>query len=243
MNWLPYLPLDNDVQVSRNTDFEACASYSATHIAEMILRRKTGLFWEFSERALAKLSDTQPWGNSLDNVTKALTDDGLILVGDWPELAYSTDYVNIDWATYYATIPQTVLKRAYRVQASYKPLSPSQVAAALNIAPLWTIIRTSGGQLHIVAQINNLQYYDSYEVRVKWFQPAEPIISQHQLIINFENMPNAVFYHKTGTKEFGIAFPKIDENALIDMALNCGLPITKPDGTVDFTLAKEVTGL
>src|SRR4051812_34534558 len=94
MNWLPYIPKDNDVQVSRSADFEACASYSFVHILEIILKKQTGYFWEWSERFLAKTSDTQPWGNTLDNVINAANSRGLALTEAWPELTYSDAYEN-----------------------------------------------------------------------------------------------------------------------------------------------------
>ena len=242
MNWTSYLPLDKDVQVSKSTDFEACASYSAVHIAEMVLRRSTGFFFEFSERFTAKTSDTQPWGNALQNVVDALNTNGLCLTQYWPELTYSTDYENINWATYYADIPASVLASAYRVNCSLVKLSPTQVTQALTVAPLWTIIKTAG-LLHCVAQISETQFYDSYEVRVKNFSDGYPIQSQYALQLTFLNMPNAEFVQKAGTQEFGFYLPSLSPDALKDKALNFGLPIVKADGTIDFTLAKQVTGL
>lgn len=188
MNWLNYLPTDKDIQVSKSTDFEACASYSAIHILEMVLKKQIGIFFEFSERYLAKTSDTQPWGNSLQNVVDALNKNGVCLVQYWPELTYSNDYENIDWATYYASIPLSVLNSAYRVQCSFVKLAPNQVAEVLNKTPLWTIVKTSSGLLHCVAQINETQFFDSYEVKVKNFSDGYPIQSQYQLTINLENM-------------------------------------------------------
>lgn len=243
MNWLPYIPKDNDVQVSKSTDFEACASYSAVHIAEMLLLKKTGYFFEFSERALAKLSNTQDWGNSLKNVVDTLNKYGLILAEDWLELTYASKYENIDWATYYAPIPDSVLKKAYRVKAQLRPLKPSEVSQALEKAPLWTVVKVSSGQQHCVAQISETQFYDSYQNFIKSFKDGYPIQSQYELTINFENMPNAEFYHKVGTQEYGFALPALSEDALKDKAMNCGINILKSDGTIDYSLAKEVSGL
>ena len=243
MNWLPYLPKDLDVQVSKSQDYEACASYSAIHILEMVLMKKTGYFWEFSERALAKLSDTQPWGNSLQNVVNALNQYGVLLDEDWDALTYSDKYEDIDWAEYYAPIPEAVLKRAYRVKASFSKLSPLQATTALKEAPLWTIVKTSSGRLHCVTQISDTQFYDSYEVRIKNFSDGYPIQSQYKLTIKMTNMPNSVFVKKAGTGEFGFYLPALSEDALKDKAMNLGINILKPDGTIDYSLAKEITGL
>lgn len=242
-NWLNYIPPDKDVQVSKSQDYEACASYSAVHIAEMVLKRSTGLFFELSERYTAKTADTQAWGNSLQNVVDALNKNGVCLTQYWPELTYSTDYENIDWATYYATIPTNILASAYRVSVSFVKLSQNQVAQALETSPLWTIVKTSSGQLHCVAQINETQFFDSYEVKVKNFSDGYPIQSQYALTIKFLNMPNSEFVQKQGTNEFGFYLPATSPETLQDKALNLGLNILKPDGTVDFSLAKQVSGL
>lgn len=243
MNWLPYIPDDNDVQASRSQDFEACGSYSIIHICEMLLKRDRKIFWEFSERAMAKLSDTQAWGNTLQGIVNAINQYGIILASDWPPLTYSSHYDNIDWANYYQTIPQNVLKKAYSVSVSLRKLTAGEALIALNAAPLWTIIKTSGGTNHIVAQLSETQYYDSYEIRVKNFQANEPIQSQYLLTIKFNNMPNAEFVKKTGTGEFGFYLPALSEDALKDKALNFGIPITDTNGNIDYTKAKEVSGL
>lgn len=243
-NWLSYIPTDLDVQVSRSADFEACASYSAVHIAEMLIKFQTGQFWELSERYVAKMSDTQPWGNSLDNVVQAIKDHGIATVDQWPELTYSTNYQDINWATYYAPIPIQVQKKAWPfIVNSYRKITSSEVDACLQAGPLWTIVKTSSGQLHIVAQINKTQFFDSYQITVKNFSDGYPIQSQYQLIINPINMPNSEFVQKQGTGEFGFYLPALSEDALKDKAMNLGINILKPDGTIDYTLAKQVQGL
>lgn len=245
MNWLPYIPTDLDVQVSRTTDFEACVSYSAVHIAEMLLRKQLGYFTEFSERALAKLSDTQPWGNSLQNVVNALNQHGLLLSQDWPELTYSSDYENIDWATYYATIPVEILRRAYKVEANFFKINPTQQSAYLEKAPLWTIIKTSSGILHIVAQINPWQYYDSYEIRLKNFQNAEPIQSQYYLQLNIN--PMIEFVHKLGSTEYGllsttsIGCQYVPASTEADLkARGASIVPQNADGSIDYTKARSI---
>jgi hypothetical protein len=243
MNWNLFLPPDKDVQCSKSTDYEACASYSFIYILEMQLKAKTGYFWEWCERFTAKTTDTQPWGNSLDNVVKGVNEYGVCLVEDYPELTYSTDYENIDWKTYYATIPRTVLQKAYPVQASYRKLATSEISHALQTSPLWTIVKTSSGQSHCVAQISETQFYDSYEIKIKNFSDGYPIQSQYLLTINITQMPNAEFVHKTGTQEYGFYLPALTPDALKDKALNFGLPLLDQDGNIDFTKAKEVQGL
>jgi len=54
------------------------------------------------------------------------------------------------------------------------------------------------------------------------------------------NMSNAQFVKKAGSFEFGFYLPALSEDALKDKALNLGLNILKPDGTIDFSKAKEI---
>lgn len=57
------------------------------------------------------------------------------------------------------------------------------------------------------------------------------------------SMSNVIFAHKTGTPEYGFWVPATTVDSLKDKALNFGLGITKPDGSVDFDKAKEINGL
>lgn len=224
MNWLQWVPKDLDVQNSRSADFEACVSYSAVHIAEMLIKKNLGQFWEFSERYLAKMADTQPWGNSLDNVVNAIKDHGLATTDVWPELTYSTNYEDIDWATYYADIPLPVQKKAYPfIIKSFRKLTAGEVPAALNAAPLWTMVKTGSGQSHAVAQISDTQFFDSYQITVKNFSDGYQIQSQYQLILTPTLMTNSKLVSNKG--EFGFYIPAKDEQALIDKSLNLGYPL------------------
>jgi hypothetical protein len=207
----------------------ACASYSAIHIAETLIKYQTGHFWEFSERALAKLSGTTHQGNSLENVINAINKYGLILDRDWDALTYGDQYNDISWDQYYADIPVPVLKKAYGFTAQMSKLSPSQASKALETGPLWTIIDV-GPINHVVMQINQTQYYDSYEIRIKNFQPAQPIISQYKLLLIPKPMTNALLVKKGD--EYGYYIPATNEPAMIDKALNFGYPLaTLENGT------------
>ncbi len=116
----------------------------------------------------------------------------------------------------------------------------------MEISPLWTIIKTSSGMNHIVAQISAGDgaygmgmYYDSYEALVKSFDPSQPIQSQYALNINLPKMPNSYLIQlnkKDGTKEFAVALPATNESALIDKTLNTGvqLPTVNNGQNVDW---------
>lgn len=59
----------------------------------------------------------------------------------------------------------------------------------------------------------------------------------------FKLMSNAQFIKKAGTNEYGFYLPATTEESCKDKALNLGLDIFKSDNTVDFSKAKEITGL
>lgn len=58
-----------------------------------------------------------------------------------------------------------------------------------------------------------------------------------------KTMSNTQFIHKAGTQEYGFYVPATSIDAIKDKALNFGVEIENPDGTIDFNKAKEVTGL
>lgn len=230
-DWSAYIPTDHDVQVSHIADMMACGAYSLVHKAEIRMKFLTGRFWEISERAQAKLSGTTTEGNSLENEIKAATDIGLILAKDWPELLYSPDYPNVTWNDYYQTIPEAVQKKAYKFELT--PLqqlyTPAQITAELKIDTTWVIIKTSG-ENHIVVRLNQYggkwgmgQYYDSYEIVVKDFQPSQPILSEWSLTLTPKLMTNARLV-QFGT-EWGFYIPSSSGATLLDMSLNLGYPL------------------
>lgn len=56
-------------------------------------------------------------------------------------------------------------------------------------------------------------------------------------------MSNVMFVHKAGTGEYGFYVPAMSQDALKDKAKNFGLMVEKPDGTIDFSKAKDIQGL
>jgi hypothetical protein len=241
-NWIQYCPHDGDVQVSHIADFQACGAYSLIHIIEMLEKFWTGSQTLLSERAQAKLSNTTPQGNSLANEITALNTYGVLTDGNWPDINNVNN--QITWGEYYTSIPQTALQTADKGwKATLALLSPKDVARALQLAPVWTIVGTSSGENHIVAQINETQFFDSYEIIIKNFSDGYPILSQWNLQLTYTPMSNAEFVQKAGTPEMGFYLPCLSEDALKDKALNLGINILNPDGTINNAAAKQVTGL
>lgn len=255
--WNDWIPTDHDVQVSHLADTLACGAYSLVHKAEIRIKFVTGQFWEFSERAQAKLSgtvtslqtpDSTKWGNTLQNEITTSKNIGLILNADWPELLFSPNYPNVTLSEYYQAVPLSVQKKAYKFDLT--PLqelyTAAQITAALKIDTTWVIIKTVSGEDHIVVRLNQFggkwklgQYYDSYEIVVKDFQPAEPIVSEWALTLTPKLMTNARLV-KNGN-EWGFYVPATNDATLIDKSLNLGYPLpTLNNGTeVDWMNVKQ----
>lgn len=227
--WLPYIPAyTSQYSVATATDSESCVSHSIVAILEMLLGNR----FRFSPRAVAYFSATTIEGNTLANVLDSVNKVGLIPYALWPTPDHFT------WAEYYTPVPKEIWQQAIKVDVSMIP-------ADILKSPLWTIL-DFGTNNHVVAQLtinkpHNL-YFDS-ETGDPVKTIYQPTVSQHSLKINKFNMTNAEFVHKAGTSEYGFYLPATSEESIKDKALNLGLSITKPDNTVDFSQAKEVTGL
>lgn len=226
--WLPLKPpFDSQYSVGTATDSNSCVSQSIVHIIEMLQGNK----YRWSPRAVAYFSATTIQGNSETNVLDSVNKVGLIPYDLWPDLDKFT------WAEYYTPVPKEIWKQAI-------PITISIIPPDINKSPLWTIL-DFGATNHAVAQLTIGKPHDLYfdsepggEVKTIY----QPIISQHSIKINKFNMTNAQFVHKAGTQEYGFYLPALSEDALKDKALNLGIDILNGPG-VDFTKAKEVTGL
>ena len=80
VNWLNYLP-PAEVQHSSTADFKDCVAESAIHCIESQEIKFYGSTKGYSERALAKLSNTTPKGNNAQTVFDTIKKYGLILDG------------------------------------------------------------------------------------------------------------------------------------------------------------------
>lgn len=227
MDWTPFAPTDGDTQESQRTETNACVSFSAIHIIEMLLKKQTGLEIEFSERALAKFSGTTPTGNSFVNVLNALNHHPLILDQNWP---IPND--NYTWDEFYQTVSFNLVDGGQQLKFQMKPVPLNKIAEYLNYAPLWVEIRLSPTVTHAVALLTPTTYFDSYGKLIK---PLNyPIINVYLL----QFMSNVLLVKKGN--EFGFYFPATNEQAMIDKALNVGyaLPTLNNGANVDWNNLK-----
>lgn len=167
-NW-PTPPPEH--QYSNHADSMGCVSFSAIHCIESQEIKMYGKTNEYSERALAKLSNTTHTGNGVMNVFNAIKKYGLILEKDWPTTGDWT------WDDFYAPIPQEILDKAVKVDVDLV------ASDDVNVAPVWTELQLYGSQLHMVEGINDKEFFDSYEQYVKPYDSNHIILWQGLLVL------------------------------------------------------------
>ena len=164
-NWKPY-SIREEVQRNANGDTMACVSFSANNAIEMQIKYQTGVEINLSDRWLAKMSNTTPYGNWLDVVANTLRTLGAVEEAVWPA---PPDYT---WQTYYSSIPADIQARGaeflkkWNIAYEWVPVSPESIRHHLKHAPLQVILPG-----HAVVQILNeadmMEYFDSYEPFIK----------------------------------------------------------------------------
>lgn len=155
-DWTPYLPTGEE-QALAGLETMSCVSQSACKNIEMIMNKMledgkispanrdwakaNGYFdgnghWNFSGRAIAKLSGTTRNGNSLKNVGETIRKIGLAPESKWPFVAGMT------WNEYYKYPSGEVIKLGRdfleRFQINYEVVPEAQFAEGFKYAPLQT---------------------------------------------------------------------------------------------------------
>lgn len=146
-DWLPRCPIyDSQYSAITHVDAQSCTAESFCHIFYML----TGI--RVSPRALAVMAGLKdPNNRNVENILKTVNSLGLVPYDNCP----TPDSFTMD--SYYAPL-QGIEKNAFPVQVKLIPVN-------LDISPIWTELEY-GATLpiptrHMVAQINNTQYFDS----------------------------------------------------------------------------------
>src|SRR3990167_5964986 len=87
-----------------NYDTMACVSFSAMNCIEILEKHATGLEPNYSDRYLARMSETGPNGNYFYLVGDALRHNGAVAEAEWPTVPTGTR------SDYYASVPGPVLE-------------------------------------------------------------------------------------------------------------------------------------
>src|SRR3990167_4196463 len=165
-DWKPYLPTGEKQKDPLET--MACVSFSALNSIETQIKFLTGLEPNYSDRFLARMSNTTPQGNYQYLVADSIRKNGLVNQEDWP------CPMTWDWNTYYSQIPQEIQDKGkrwldfYDVQYEWLPsIEKTYLIEQLKHAPLQIVINngTHAVELYNVADVH--KYFDSYDPYLK----------------------------------------------------------------------------
>lgn len=216
-----------------------CTGYANNNSAEIQLKHDTGIELNFSDEALGALAENTPQGNYLYKPADWTRNHGRILQKDW------TISNPKSWQDYHQAVPLDVQKKALKFKEGSEWIDTSRASLEYHLkhAPVLIVIK-AGGYLHnvVLLHINEqgLWYFDSYPGSTNYLKLTDQYpVSALKLTVKL--MTNAQFVHKAGTQEYGYYLPALSPDALKDKAMNLGLPITNPDGSINFGAAKEIT--
>jgi hypothetical protein len=169
-DWTPYLP-SGEKQFSQFADSMACVSFSALNCIETQIRFLTNIEPNYSDRALAKMSNTQTNGNYLWRVADTIRQEGLIEESIWPAPQ------NFTWDDYYAQIPVQIENTAgvfltkYDVLYEWLPdASKETLMHHLKQSPIQVVI--PGHAIMCFYSTDQVsKYFDTYEPFVKNYTP------------------------------------------------------------------------
>lgn len=183
-DYTQYLPeYDNQHSTAGSADAFDCVSEAITHAIEMMMAKR-GIKMRYSPRALAKLSNTTPQGNSVAAVVGAVQKYGMIPYQAWPDLEEFT------WDEYYAEIPQGVIDMGksfpYNVYLTTPNFENDPVLLEIISAIIITPTGPRPSMTHFVVQFNDTQYFDSYMPDIKNIKP-ENVLSKFQLMMIDKN--------------------------------------------------------
>jgi hypothetical protein len=210
-DWSPYF-VEKERQHSNNVDTQACVSFSGTTLLEMQIKQQTGVEVNFSDRFLAKMSGTTPYGNWLYVVGDTIRNTGLVLESEWGKPP-GNDW---GWNEYYASIPPEVMNKAQnfleKYIVNYEILDVrfgdkvTLIRKHLKHAPLWVVIPG-----HCVAGVvlkadgQNITYFDSYGEPFVKTAPIALVQSVYKLLLTVKGYTMAKVLNDQGTirLEFG----------------------------------------
>lgn len=166
-------------QYFSNFDTMSCVSFAADNVCEIQIKDQTGIERNFSDRFLARGSNTTQQGNYVSTVLDALRFLGNVDEAVWPKPAEPTT-----WDAYMATIEPQIFPQAAKFKTLYDlqyeyiaDMSPANVQHQLQHAPL--MITIPGHEITALSLNNGiLTILDDYIFNV---DPLQPFIRQIKL--------------------------------------------------------------
>ena len=129
--------VEHERQSSDDFDTFCCVSFGLNNQEEHYMLARYGLTTNHSDRALAKLSDTQPNGNTPQKVYEARRKKGFLFETEWP---WGQDVKT--WVEYMKEIPRNLLTLAIGNAAQwsfwhdYVPTDAASLKEALRYSPV-----------------------------------------------------------------------------------------------------------
>lgn len=179
-NWYPYLVV-GEKQYFSDFDTMACVSFATNNAMEIQIKHQTGVEKNFSDRYLAKMSDTMHTGNYVSKVLDTWRKVGAVDETLWPKPPEPAT-----WDGYYAPIPLSIQNEGakalelYNVQYEYIPEhDAASVKHHLQHAPL--LITIPGHEITgivIDSDDTTLTILDDYIYNV---DPTQPFVRKIKL--------------------------------------------------------------
>ena len=168
-NWEPHLP-PGEWQGSDKGDSMSCVSFGHVNSIETQEKQQTGKQVNYSDRWIAKMSNTQIDGNYLYIVADTIRKYGLVLEEDYPAPESYT------WDEYHAEIPEPLLSelkakgqewlKKWDAKYEWVDIDEESLKRHLKHAPLSVVVPG-----HLVVNIRNEgqinQIFDSYRPYLK----------------------------------------------------------------------------
>lgn len=234
-NYEPYLP-PGEWQKSDDGDSMACVTFGELNGMETEEKRQTGKQFNYSDRWIAKMSDTTRDGNYLWKVADTIREYGLVLESSYPT---PTSYT---WNEYHADIPEPLLSelkaegkawlKKWDFKYEFVDFSKASLIKHLKHGPIVVIIPG-----HLVLDFYTteeiIHYFDSYEPWKKEttqvrsamkivLTPREKALDPDTLLVNLKygDHGSQVLRLKRALKRlgWGVRFP-IDEGDIYNDAL------------------------
>ena len=113
-DWTKYIPVF-EKQKYGSLETMSCVTQSALNVLEILVKKIYNIDINFSDRGLAKMSNTNKSGNSLQNVAETIRKMGVLLEEDW---AFNNNDV-LTWDNYYRNIPNELIDKAFGFNKKY----------------------------------------------------------------------------------------------------------------------------
>jgi len=183
-NWEPFLP-PGEWQKSDNGDSMSCVSFGHLNSIETQEKQQTGKQVNYSDRWIAKMSDTDRRGNYLYKVADTIREYGLVEESDYPAPPTYT------WDKYHEEIPEPLLGQLkikgrawlekWDVKYEWVAVDKESLKKHLKHAPLSVIIPG-----HMIIDIHN------HENKDKIFDQYKPWIKEVPGSIYPSNLSHAM---------------------------------------------------